>query len=134
MSGLTERVAELAERMSSSVGEGWTDPGGTDLARRGLAEEALFLARLVAELLPGEPEALGLLALVLHADARRRARRSDAGAFVPFAEQDPALWDWTMIEEAEALLQRGSAKGAIGLERDPAVRRWLQRQLTRTGR
>ena len=51
------------------------DPAGTDAVRRDLAEEALFLARLVAELMPEEPEALGLLAFVLHAEARRRARR-----------------------------------------------------------
>jgi RNA polymerase sigma-70 factor (ECF subfamily) len=74
----------------------------------------LFLARLVTELLPQEPEALGLLALVLHAEARRRARRSTDGEFVPLAEQDPAAWNSQMIEEAEALLRRASGLGLVG--------------------
>jgi RNA polymerase sigma-70 factor (ECF subfamily) len=68
----------------------------------------------VTELLPAEPEALGLLALMLHAEARRRARRRSDGEYVPLAEQDPALWDSQMIDEAEALLLRASALGTIG--------------------
>src|SRR5262249_13721231 len=94
--------------------EGWTDPGGTDIARRELTEEAIFLARLVAELLPDQPEALGLLALMLHAEARRRARRNGVGEYVPLAEQDPLLWDAGMIDEAETLLRRASALGPTG--------------------
>ena len=57
--------------------------------RRDLTDEAMFLARLVVELLPQEAEALGLLALMLHAEARRPARRNAAGDYVPLAEQDP---------------------------------------------
>jgi predicted RNA polymerase sigma factor len=68
----------------------------------------------VAELLPEEPETLGLLALMLHAEARRRARRNRDGEYVPLAEQDLALWDWPMIDEAETLLRRASALGSIG--------------------
>ena len=108
------RLDSVLDAIYAAFAEGWSDPGATDLAERDLTGEALFLARLVAELLPGESEALGLLALMLHADARRRARRSDAGEFVPFADQDPALWDWTMIETAETLLRRASALGVIG--------------------
>lgn len=62
----------------------------------------------MTQLLPDEPEALGLLALMLHADARRRARRDDLGEYVPLAEQNPALWDAEMIDEAESLLWRAS--------------------------
>lgn len=112
---------ELAGRLDAVLGaiyagfaEGWTDPGGTDVARRDLTAEALFLARLAAELLPREPEALGLLACMLHAEARRPARRDGDGEYVPLAEQDPALWDGRMIEEAEALLRRASALGTVG--------------------
>src|SRR6185437_2231480 len=65
-------------------------------------------------LLPDEPEALGLLALMLYAEARRPARRTATGEYVPLAEQDPALWDLQMIDEAEALLLRASARGSIG--------------------
>jgi RNA polymerase sigma-70 factor, ECF subfamily len=89
-------------------------PRGTDAARRDLAEEALFLARLAAELLPDEAEALGLLALVLYAESRRRARRDASGDFVPLDAQDPLAWDVAMIEEAEALLRRACTLGAIG--------------------
>ena len=74
----------------------------------------MFLARLVTVLLPSEPEALGLLALMLHAEARRGARRNMRGEYVPLAEQDPAVWDTAMIDEAEALLRRASRKDSIG--------------------
>jgi len=74
----------------------------------------MFLARLLTELLPKEPETLGLLALMLHAEARRRARRNGDGEYVPLAEQGPALWNWQMIDEAEALLRRAIALGSIG--------------------
>jgi predicted RNA polymerase sigma factor len=110
---LSGRVDTVLGAIYAAFTEGWTDPGGTDVARRDLTEEVFFLARLVTELLPGEPEALGLLALMLHAEARRRARRNAEGEYVPLAEQDPALWDWPMIEEAEALLLRASTLGSI---------------------
>jgi predicted RNA polymerase sigma factor len=111
---LPGRLDTVLDAIYAVFAEGWTDPGGTDAARRDLTEEALFLARLVTELMPDEPEALGLLGLMLHADARRRARRNADGEFVPLAEQDQALWDWQMIGEAEAFLRRASALGVIG--------------------
>jgi RNA polymerase sigma-70 factor (ECF subfamily) len=111
---LSERLEAVLDAIYAAFAEGWTDPGGTDVARRDLTEEALFLARLVTELLPDEPEALGLLALILHAEARRGARRTSQGEFVPLDEQDPALWDEQMISEAEALLDRAGAHGSIG--------------------
>jgi predicted RNA polymerase sigma factor len=111
---LPGRLDTVLDAIYAAFGEGWTDPGGTDVARRDLTDEAMFLARLVTELLPQEPEALGLLALMLHAHARRRARRTADGDYVPLAEQDPALWDAQMIAAAEALLLRAGALGAIG--------------------
>ena len=111
---LSGRLDAVLDAVYAAFAEGWSDPGGTDVARRDLTEEAMFLARLVTELLPAEPEALGLLALMLHAEARRRARRRADGEYVPLAEQDPALWDSQMIAEAEALLLRASALGTIG--------------------
>jgi RNA polymerase sigma-70 factor (ECF subfamily) len=68
----------------------------------------------VASLLPGEPEALGLLSLMLHAHARRDARRDARGEYVPLADQDPARWDERLIEEAEELLARASALPGTG--------------------
>ena len=111
---LPGRLETVLDAIYAAFTEGWADPGGTDVARRDLAEEAMFLGRLVTEVLPEEPEALGLLALMLHAEARRRARRNTEGEYVPFAEQDPTLWDAQMIDEAEALLLRASALGSIG--------------------
>jgi RNA polymerase sigma-70 factor (ECF subfamily) len=108
------RLDAVLDAIYAAFAQGWTDPGGTDVARRDLTGEALFLARLAAELLPDEPEALGLLAFMLHAQARRRARRNEDGEYVPLTEQDPALWDWRMIDEAEALLRRASTFGVIG--------------------
>jgi len=111
---LPGRLDAVLDAIYAAFTEGWTDPGCADVVRRDLAEEAFFLARLVAELLPDEPEALGLLALMLHAEARRRARRDAQGEYVPLTQQDPALWNGQMISEAEALLLRASALGSIG--------------------
>ena len=111
---LAGRLGTVLDAIYAAYTEGWTDPGGTDVTRRDLTEEALFLARLATELLPEEPEALGLLALMLHAEARRIARRDAQGEFVPLAEQDPESWDWQMIMQAEALLRRASVAHSIG--------------------
>ena len=111
---LPSRLDTVLDTIYAAFAEGWTDPGGTDAARRDLAEEAIFLSRVVIELLPSEPEALGLLALLLHAEARRPTRRNPQGDYIPLAEQDPALWDAQMIDEAEALLRRSSSMGAVG--------------------
>jgi predicted RNA polymerase sigma factor len=111
---LSGRLDTVLDAIYAAFTEGWTDPGGTDVVRRDLTEEALFLATLVAELLPDEPEALGLFALMLHAESRRSARRNAAGEYIPLAEQDPELWDSRMIFEAETLLRRASAFGIIG--------------------
>jgi RNA polymerase sigma-70 factor (ECF subfamily) len=111
---LQERLAAVLEAIYAAFAEGWSDPDGTDNRRRNLAEEGIWLGRLVVSLLPDEPEALGLLALMLHAEARRPARRNAHGDYVPLADQDPAAWDVPLIEEAEALLSRASQIGAVG--------------------
>ncbi len=107
---LAHRLDTVLDAIYAAFAEGWTDPGGTDVARRDLSEEALFLGQLVTQMLPEEPEALGLLALMLHADARRRARRDARGEYVPLTEQDPTLWDAAMIREAESLLVRAGKR------------------------
>ena len=86
---LRERLGAVLEAIYAAFAEGWSDPAGTEARRRDLGEEAIWLGRLVVSLMPDEPEALGLLALMLHAEARRDARRSAAGEYVPLAEQDP---------------------------------------------
>jgi RNA polymerase sigma-70 factor, ECF subfamily len=111
---LRERLDSVLEAIYAAFAEGWSDPAGTEFRRRNLAEEGIWLGRLVTSLLPDEPEALGLLALMLHAEARRGARRNARGEYVPLVDQDPALWNAELIEEAEALLYRASTMGVIG--------------------
>jgi RNA polymerase sigma-70 factor (ECF subfamily) len=111
---LAERLDAVLEAIYAAFAEGWSDPAGTESRRRNLAEEGIWLGRLVVTLMPDQPEALGLLSLMLHAEARRAARRSAEGDYVPLAQQDPATWDTPLIEEAEALLLRASQIGAVG--------------------
>ncbi|RUW02186.1 DUF6596 domain-containing protein [Mesorhizobium sp. M1A.F.Ca.IN.020.04.1.1] len=111
---LGERLEAVLEAIYATFAEGWSDPAGTETRRRNLATEGIWLGRLVASLIPDEPETLGLLALMLFAEARRTARRSPDGDFVPLAEQDVALWDDKPIDEAEALLRRAAIRGTIG--------------------
>jgi RNA polymerase sigma-70 factor, ECF subfamily len=106
---MRERLEAVLEAVYAAYAEGWSDPAGADLRLRNLAEEAIWLGRLIAALLPDEPEALGLLALMLYSHARRGARRDAAGEFTPLDEQDPILWDEALIGEAETLLFRASA-------------------------
>jgi RNA polymerase sigma-70 factor (ECF subfamily) len=87
---------------------------GADSKLVGLADEAIWLARLLTELMPSEPEAIGLLSMMLHCGARRLARRNAEGAFVPLRHQDPALWSRPMIAEAEALLRKAAAMASPG--------------------
>lgn len=86
------------------------DPG----AAGGLAREAGALARIVAGLLPGEPEALGLMALILFCEARRPARLDPAGRYIPLGQQDTALWQTGLIASAEAALHQALKQGAGG--------------------
>ncbi|RVC23620.1 RNA polymerase sigma factor, partial [Mesorhizobium sp. M7A.F.Ca.CA.004.04.2.1] len=111
---LGERLDAVLEAIYAAFAEGWSDPAGTETRRRNLATEGIWLGRLVASLMPEEPEALGLLSLMLFAESRRAARRSAEGDFVPLAEQDCLLWDRALIDEAEALLSHAAAKGVIG--------------------
>ena len=131
---LPARLDTILDAIYAAFTEGWTDPGGVDAARRDLTQEAIFLARLVAGLLPKQAEALGLLALLLYADARRRARRSADGEFVPLAEQDTALWDGQQIGEAEALLRRAGALRSIGRFQLEAAVQSAHLDRRRTGR
>ena len=111
---LPERLDAVLDAIYAGFAEGWTDPAGTDEARRDLTSESLFLAQLVTDLLPQNAEALGLLALMSHAEARRGARRTTQGEFVPLAEQDPELWDKELVQKAEMLLLQASKLHAPG--------------------
>jgi RNA polymerase sigma-70 factor (ECF subfamily) len=109
-----ERLEGVLAAIYAGYAEGWSDPDDSDVMRRDLVEESIFLARLLTELLPQEPETLGLLACMLYTHARRRARRNAQGEYVPLAEQDVRLWDEEMLAQADALLHRASACRRIG--------------------
>ena len=111
---LAGRLDAVLAAIYAAFSEGWSDPTGAEARRRNLAEEGIWLGRLVAALLPDEAEALGLLALMLYAQARRDARRDAAGDYVPLGEQDPHCWDVALIDEAEALLLRASTLPGSG--------------------
>ncbi|HVT51554.1 MAG TPA: DUF6596 domain-containing protein [Dongiaceae bacterium] len=111
---LAERLDAVLDAIYATFAEGWADPAGADPKRRDLAGEAIWLGRLVAELLPDAPEALGLLALMLHAEARRGARRDEAGRYVPLGEQDIGRWNKALIAEADAVLARAQVLRSIG--------------------
>ncbi|KQU64369.1 RNA polymerase subunit sigma-70 [Aminobacter sp. DSM 101952] len=118
---LGERLSAVLEAVYAAFAEGWADPAGTESRRRNLASEAIWLGRLLVELMPGEGEAAGLLSLMLHAEARRASRRDAGGEFVPLSEQETRFWDEAMISEADALLRRAGACGGIGRYRIEAA-------------
>ena len=107
---LPDRLDAVLAAIYAAYGSGWDDASGADPKRKGLALEALDLARVLVALLPNEPEPAGLLALMLYCEARQAARRDREGRFVPLSEQDVKLWNGAMIDEARDFF--------------PAPRRW----------
>jgi RNA polymerase sigma-70 factor (ECF subfamily) len=107
---MVPRLDAVLEAIYGAVALDW--PGGASSAE-GLGGEALYLAETVAALLPGEPEAAGLAALVAHSEARAAARLVQ-GRFVPLPEQDPALWDRALIDRGEAWLAQAARHGRPG--------------------
>ncbi|MEP6618895.1 MAG: RNA polymerase sigma factor [bacterium] len=86
--------------------EGYSATAGDQLVRADLCTEAIRLGRLLAQLMPDEPEVIGLLALMLLIDARRSARTTTDGGLVPLGEQDRDLWDHHLIEEGQGLVRQ----------------------------
>jgi len=130
---LAARLDAVLEAIYAAYGSGWEDVAGADPRRRGLAEEAIWLGRLVARLRPDEPEAQGLLALMLHCEARRAARRDAAGAYVPLGFQDLRRWSRPMIEEAEEVLAGAARLKAAGRFQLEAAIQSVHAQRVRTG-
>jgi predicted RNA polymerase sigma factor len=111
---LPERLDAVLEAIYAAFGIGWDDMTGADQRGRNLAEEAVWLARVLLQLMPGEAEVRGLLALMLHCEARRPARRGVDGRYVPLSEQDPKQWSRPLIEEAEHHLSEAFTEGRPG--------------------
>ena len=111
---LPPRLDAVLEAIYAAFGVGWDDMAGVDRRGRDLAEEAIWLARVLLRLMPNEAEVCGLLALMLHCEARRAARRGQDGRYIPLSEQDPKLWSLPLIEEAERHLAEASKYGRPG--------------------
>ena len=111
---LGERLDSVLRVLYLVFNEGYDATSGDALIRRELCVEAIRLARLVADLLPGEPEARGLLALMLLTDARRPARQGSDGAMVRLEDQDRSRWDAARIAEGSGIVARALAAGRVG--------------------
>src|SRR5215207_1787410 len=112
--------AELPDRLDSVLrviylvfNEGYSASSGASVTRHDLADEAIRLGRLLGELLP-EPEAVGLLALMLLHESRRQARTSPTGDLVLLEDQDRSLWNRAQIAEGRSLVERSLSSGRIG--------------------
>jgi RNA polymerase sigma-70 factor (ECF subfamily) len=102
------RLAAVLDAIYAAYTSGWSDPLGADPERRGLAEEGVWLARVLVGQVRDHPEPLGLLSLLLHLESRRGARRDAEGRFVPLDEQDVSRWRTELIVEAERTLRAAS--------------------------
>lgn len=111
---LPGRLGDVLDAVYAAFGTGWDAVPGAATGSDDLAQEAIYLGRLLVELLPDEPEAQGLLALMLYCEARRGARRDPKGGFVPLDRQDARLWSRDLIVEAEGLLTAASRAGRFG--------------------
>ncbi len=131
---LPERLDAVLDAIYAAFGIGWDDLIGVDGRLRELAEEAIWLARVLLQLMPNEAEVCGLLALMLHCEARRAARRGRNGRYVPLSEQDPKLWSLPLIEEAERHLDEASKYGRPGRFQLEAAIQSVHAERGRSGR
>ncbi|RVT43598.1 RNA polymerase sigma factor [Sphingobium algorifonticola] len=127
------RTGTVLAAIYAAYGTGWEDVMGADARRKGLAQEAIWLGRLMVQLLPDDPEAMGLLALMLHCEARRVARRDTEGGFVPLYRQDPAQWSRPMVREAETWLRTAATFAKPGRFQTEAAIQSLHAQSLMTG-
>ncbi len=111
---LPERVPSVLAVLYLIFNEGYSATGGDDLVRQELCREAIRLGRILATLMPDEPEVLGLLALMLLQDSRHAARCSPEGDLVLLEDQDRGLWDPQRITEGRALVERALRLGGAG--------------------
>ena len=108
-----ERLEGVLTTLEVAYSKAHEDAAGVG-PHAGYALEMLELTRLLAALVPGEPEVMALAALVRYAEARRPARLDAHGLMVPLSEQDPARWQRPLIEEADSFLERATALGPLG--------------------
>jgi predicted RNA polymerase sigma factor len=131
---LPQRLDAVLEAIYAAFGIGWDDMAGVDQRGRDLAEESIWLARVLLQLMPREAEVRGLLALLLHCEARRRSRRGPEGRYVPLSEQDSRQWSLPLIEEAERHLAQASSRGRAGRFQLEAAIQSVHAERARSGR
>lgn len=131
---LQQRLDAVLEAIYAAFGIGWDDMAGVDQRGRDLAEEAIWLAQVLLQLMPEEAEVRGLLALMLHCEARRAARRGSDGRYVPLSEQDSQQWSQPLLEEAEGHLAEASSRGRAGRFQLEAAIQSVHAERGRSGR
>ncbi len=131
---LPQRLEAVLEAIYAAFGIGWDDMAGVDQRGRDLAEEAVWLGRVLLQLMPGEAEVRGLLALMLHCEARRSARRGLDGRYVPLLEQHSRHWSLPLIEEAERHLAEASSRDCAGRFQLEAAIQSVHAERARSGR
>jgi RNA polymerase sigma-70 factor (ECF subfamily) len=131
---LPGRLEAVLEAIYAAFGIGWDDMAGGDQAGPDLTEEAIWLARVLLELSPDEPEVKGLIALMLHCEARRAARRGPDREYIPLSEQDPEQWSFPLIDEAEKHLAEAFKSGRPGRFQLEAAIQSAHSERARSGR
>lgn len=128
-----ERVSFVLDAIYSAYTAGWENSNDVGSTHHALAAEAIDLGRTLVHLMPQEPEAGGLLSLMLHCEARRPARYTKEGRFVPLDSQDTKLWSRPLIEEAEDHLRTAAKFQRIGRYQLEAAIQSLHASRTRSG-
>jgi predicted RNA polymerase sigma factor len=131
---LAQRLDAVLEAIYAAFGIAWDDMAGVDQPGRDLAEEAIWLVRVLLQLLPDKAEVRGLLALMLHCEARRGARRASDGRYVPLSHQDTKQWSLPLIEEAERHLAEAFRQGRSGRFQLEAAIQSVHAERARSGR
>jgi len=131
---LGERLSFVLDAIYAAYTTGWESLMETASTHHALASEAIMLGRMLTQLMPREPEAQGLLALMLHCEARRGARYTSDSEFVPLDQQDTALWSQSMIDEAEIHLRSATAFKQMGRYQLEAAIQSVHASRAKTGR
>ena len=131
---LPQQLDAVVEAIYAAFGIGWDDMAGVDQRGCESTEEAVWLGQVPLELLPSEAEVHGLLALMLHFEARRVARRGQDGRYIPLFEQDPKRWSLPLIEEAKDHLAEAFKNGRFGRFQLEAAIQSVHAERARSGR
>jgi len=110
----SERFSFVLDATYAAYTAGWESGSDSSSTHGALAEEAIVLGRVLVSLMPSEPEAHGLLALMLHCQARRKARHTTEGFYIPLDRQDTSRWSWPLMQEAEEHLRLAASFNCMG--------------------